>query len=141
MAQKRLELPSGGWVEMKDPNFLRGKDRDALIRQLNGGKDAPDLSAADPAAKTDAGLRAVKIMAGIMITAWSLPYEPEPLDDETPRAWTLPKNDYTIMEELFAGDVMAIEKELQAAQRILMPQKPSPDQHADPESPSGPESA
>lgn len=140
MAQKRLELPSGGWVEMKDPNFLRGKDRDALIRQLNGGSNGK-IDVNDPDATMDAGLRAVKIMAGIMITGWHLPYDPDPADDGTPRPWVLPSVDYTIMDELYAPDVVLIEEELKVAQRVLMPQKPSPDQHADPESPSGPESA
>jgi len=140
MAQKRLELPSGGWVEMKDPNFLRGKDRDALIRQLNGGKNGK-IDVDDPDATMEAGLRTVKIMAGIMITAWHLPYQPDPADDGAARDWVLPSVDYTIMGELLAGDVATIEEELKVAQRILMPQKPSPDQHADPESPSGPESA
>lgn len=140
MAQKRLELPSGGWVEMKDPNFLRGKDRDALIRQLNGGKNGK-IDVDDPDATMEAGLRTVKIMAGIMITAWYLPYQPDPDDGGTARDWVLPSVDYTIMGELLAGDVATIEEELKVAQRILMPQKPSPDQHADPESPSGPESA
>lgn len=140
MAQKRLELPSGGWVEMKDPNFLRGKDRDALIRQLNGGKNG-QIDVSDPDAKLDAGLRAAKIMAGIMITGWHLPYQPDPAEDGTARDWVLPSVDYTIMDELLAPDVVLIEEELKVAQRVLMPQKPSPDQHADPESPSGPESA
>ena len=141
MAVKRLELPSGGWVEMKDPNWLRGKDRDALIRKLNGGKDAPDLKNADDEAKLDAGFRSVKIMAGILITGWYLPYDPEPAEDGSARHWVLPSEDYTIMDELFAPDVVLIEEEIKVAQRILMPQKPSPDQHADPESPSTPESA
>lgn len=140
MTLKRLELPSGGWVEMKDPNWLRGKDRDALIRKLNGGENAP-VDAKDPDATMVAGFRAVKIMAGIMITGWHLPYEPEPAEDGTARPWVLPSVDYTIMDELFAPDVVMIEEELKVAQRILMPQKPSPDQHADPESPSTPESA
>ena len=59
----------------------------------------------------------------------------------TARDWVLPSADYTIMGELLAGDVAVIEEELKVAQRVLMPQKPSVDQHADPESPSGPESA
>lgn len=140
MAQKRLELPSGGWVEMKDPNFLRGKDRDALIRQLNGGKNGA-IDVNDPDATMESGLRAVKIMAGIMVTSWYLPYDPDPADDGTDRVWVLPSADYTIMGELLAGDVAVIEEELKTAQRVLMPQKPSVDQHADLESPSGPESA
>lgn len=140
MTLKRLELPSGGWVEMKDPNWLRGKDRDALIRKLNGGSNGK-IDVNDPDATLDAGLRSVKHMAGIMITGWHLPYEPDPADDGTARDWVLPSVDYTIMDELLAPDVVAIEEELKVAQRILMPQKPSPDQHADPESPSGPESA
>lgn len=141
MALERLELPSGGWVEMKDPLFLRGRDRDALIRELNGGKNAPDPEAKDPTAKWDAGFRAVKIMAGILITTWHLPYEPDPAEDGTARSWVLPSEDYTIMDELYAADVAAIEEKVKVAQKVLMPQKPSVDQHADKESPSTPESA
>lgn len=136
----RIELPSGGWVEMKDPLFLRGKDRDALMRKLQGGGSMVKADS-DDMAKMEGGLKSVKILAGIMITGWHLPYEPEPSEDGTERAWTLPGNDYTIMDELYAADLNRIETELKAAQQVLMPQKPSPDQHADKDSPSGPESA
>lgn len=130
----RETLPSGGWVEMRDPAFLRGKDRDALIRRVQG----PET---DGLSDTDKGLKAIKELAALMVEAWELPYQPDNNDDGTARSWTLPKNDTTILEELLAPDLQFIENHLEAAQKVLMPLKASPDQHADPESPSGPESA
>lgn len=132
--ETRLELPSGGWVEMRDANFLRTRDRDQMIRRIQ----APEN---EGLSEIDKGLRSIQILAGIMITAWSLPYEPEASDDGAVRAWTLPKNDPTIMEELFAADGAVIDEKLTEARKVLLPSKASPDQHADKESPSSPESA
>lgn len=132
------DLPSGGWVELRNHNYLRGKDRKALMRQLNPSAD--DLRPA-----IDRGFEAIDILTAMMIVGWSLPYEPEPLDNgdgtTTARAWTLPKDDPTLLDELMAPDSAALEKLLAPARAVLMPSAPSPDQSGDPESPSGPGNA
>jgi hypothetical protein len=132
--ETELTLPSGGTVTMRDPNFLRSRDRNEMIRKVNG----PD---AEGKSDIDKGLYGIQVMAGIMITDWLLPYEPEDNADGSPRAWTLPKNDPSIMDELYAADTAVIEEKLVEARKVLMPQAASAEQHEDPESPSGPESA
>lgn len=130
------DLPSGGWVELRDPNWLRARDRKALMRKIIRDDEIPTVE------RGFAGLEQISVL---MITGWSLPYEPEPVvnDDgtETPRAWVLPKTDPTILDELTAADDVALEELLEPARRVLMPQKPSPDDVDDPASPSGPASA
>jgi hypothetical protein len=95
--------------------------------------------------KLTLGFEAVNEIAALMITGWSLPYEPEPVvaedGTETPRPWTLPKNDVSILDELLAPDAMKLEELLEPARAVLMPSKPSPDDVDDPASPSGPASA
>ncbi|GAA1030803.1 MULTISPECIES: hypothetical protein [Amycolatopsis] len=131
------DLPSGGWVELRDPNWLRARDRQALIRKIT-----PDDN--DQRDKFTLGFDAINEIAALMITGWSLPYEPEPVvaedGTETARPWTLPKNDVSILDELLAGDSAALEQLLEPARAVLMPQKPSPDDVDDPASPSGPAS-
>lgn len=132
------DLPSGGWVELRNHNYLRGKDRKALMRQLN-----PVVNDTRPA--IDRGLEAQDLLTAMMITAWGLPYEPEPTDNgdgtTTARPWTLPSNDVTMLDELMAADSAKLEELLAPARKVLMPQAPSPDQADDPESPSGPGNA
>jgi hypothetical protein len=132
------DLPSGGWVELRDPNWLRARDRQALMRKI-----VPEDN--DQRDKLTLGFEAVNEIAALMITGWSLPYEPEPVvaedGTETPRPWTLPKNDVSILDELLAPDAMKLEELLEPARAVLMPSKPSPDDVDDPASPSGPASA
>lgn len=131
------DLPSGGWVELRDHNWLRARDRNALMRKITAEhENVPQI---------DQGFRALNEITALMITAWSLPYEPEPIvaedGTETPRPWTLPKNDPSILDEVLAPDAVKLEQLLEPARRVLMPSKPSPDDVEDPASPSGPASA
>lgn len=132
------DLPSGGWVELRNAHWLRAKDRNALMRRI-----VPED--ADSKSKIDLGFEALNEIGALMIVAWSLPYEPdpEPGPDGTDqaRSWTLPKNDPSILDELLAPDAVALEDLLAEARKVLMPQGPSPDQSDDPESPSGPGNA
>jgi hypothetical protein len=134
----RHDLPSGGWVELRNHNYLRGKDRKALMRKLNPSAD-------DTRPPIDRGFEAIDILTAMIVVGWSLPYEPEPLDNgdgsTTARAWTLPENDPSLLDELMAPDSAALEKLLAPARAVLMPSAPSPDQSEDSESPSGPGNA
>lgn len=132
------DLPSGGWVELRNANYLRAKDRTAFMRSVTPVDGMENVS------KIDLGFLAINEVGALMIVAWSLPYEPEPTpgpDGDQPRSWTLPKNDPSILEELMAPDAVELEKLLGPARQVLMPQAPSPDQSDDPESPSGPGNA
>lgn len=136
--QTKHQLPSGGWVELRNHNYLRGRDRKALMRKLN-----PTVGDTRPA--LEQGLEAQDILTSLMIVAWELPYQPEPIDNgdgtTTAKPWTLPINDPSILDELLAPDSAELEKLLAPARAVLMPKAPSPDQSDDPASPSGPENA
>jgi len=130
------DLPSGGWVELKNPNWLRTKDRNALVRKIQEGKTDNDV---------DRGITSIRQMIAMLVVSWSLPYEPDPVDNgdgtTTARGWVLPSTDPAIVDELLVTDGNALEKLLEPASRVLNPKAPSPDDTGDPESPSGPESA
>ena len=132
---KRHNLPSGGWVELRDHNYLRAKDRNAVIRKVQGGRD---LGLSD----IDNGFHSIQEIIAMMVTAWSLPYEPDPYvaedGTETPRPWVLPAKDPSIVDELYAPDMQELEELIQPALQVINPKKPSPDDTDDPESPSGP---
>ena len=128
-SSSKEELPSGGWVELRDPNWLRARDRNQLIRQVTSLDDSMPLG--------DKAIHTLNALAALMIVDWKLPYEPEPTEDGTTVAWSLPKTNPDILEELTAPDAARLQELLEPAQRVLMPTRPSPDDHADPHSPFG----
>jgi hypothetical protein len=133
---EKHDLPSGGWVELKNPNWLRTKDRNALVRKIQEGKTDSDV---------DRGITSIRQMIAMLVVSWSLPYEPDPVDNgdgtTTARPWVLPSTDPAIVDELLVTDGNALEKLLEPASRVLNPKAPSPDDTEDLESPSGPGNA
>src|SRR5216110_435040 len=102
MNTTRYELPSGGWVELRDPNFLRGKDRQALMRKITSGVKVEGGQIDGDAAAV--GLSAFDQVAALVIAQWYLPYAPEPITNPdgttSERGWTLPAEDVSILGEL-----------------------------------------
>jgi hypothetical protein len=133
---EKHDLPSGGWVELKNPNWLRTKDRNALVRKIQEGKTDSDV---------DRGITSIRQMIAMLVVSWSLPYQPDPVDNgdgtTTARPWVLPSTDPAIVDELLVTDGNALEKLLEPASRVLNPKAPSPDDTEDLESPSGPGNA
>lgn len=120
MADNRLDLPSGGWIDLRDPDTLRRGDRNRVRRAIKTDSTAGGVLVDT----TDA-------LAAVMISAWEIPYLPEaPLPSQAPG----------ILDQLTVADSNALDKALEPANATLFPTPASPDQHADPESPSAPAS-
>ena len=108
-------MPSGNWVQMADPRTL---DRNAK-REIITGASAID----------DAATRAFYITDQLhrrLVTAWSYPYP-------------LPSADIDSLGRLPLEDDEAIGDLLDDARKVLFPRTVvTPDDHADPESPTAP---
>ncbi|MFE5140306.1 hypothetical protein ACFRDV_21960 [Streptomyces fagopyri] len=117
---ERLNLPSGAWVELRDPNELRRGDKKRALKMVPISEDL-DLSLGTQADMADGVL-------AVMIAAWSydlpLPVTPASLDH-------LPMEDGNALEELAP---------IKAAHKLLFPDAPAktPEQVADPMSPTEP---
>lgn len=133
MSSIRHELPSGGWVEVRDHTLMRSKDKKTFLRKF--APRAEDLSDLEKGFLLTDGLMAA------LITDWKLPYEPDPADDGSPREWVLPSADETLVDELTAPDYEAVQKIIEDARKVLFPVPASPDQVNDKLSPSGPANA
>ena len=110
-------MPSGNWIVARDPKLLTRGDRKEFIR---AGND-PDLSA------TDGGFHVYDLIAAKLITAWSYPFP-------------VPAERLDVMDQLPIEDDVEVGKLVKAAEALLFPQPVTPDDHADPASPSGPSS-
>lgn len=131
-APVRHDLPSGGWVEIRSLESLKARDSKAVMRSL--GKVDVEKVMSMAVDMTD-GLIAV------MVTDWKIPYG----DD-----WAIPSlcimrdaetGTPVVLDELTAQDYSQIQLLVQPAQKVLFPGKPSPDDAADPASPTAPASA
>ncbi|MFJ8006069.1 hypothetical protein [Streptomyces fagopyri] len=117
---ERLTLPSGAWVELRDPSELRRGDKKRALRMVPLKGEA-ELTLGMPTEMADG-------VIAVMITAWSymlpLPVTPESLDQ-------LPMEDGNALEELEA---------IKAAHKLLFPDEPdkTPQQVENPMSPTEP---
>lgn len=119
----RVSLPSGGWIELRDPRQLRRGDKNRIMRSVAVDPKTPNAGVA---------IDMTEGVARILITAWQIPYLPD-----APIPATLP----AILDELELADSAALDAALVPAVTLLFPKPGSPDQHDDPASPSGPASA
>ncbi|MFJ4787560.1 hypothetical protein [Streptomyces sp. NPDC088794] len=114
----RHALPSGNWVELRDPDTLRRGDKKKALGLVPIDEDI-ELTLATDMQMTDG-------MFVVMISSWSFEY---PVSLEA--IGLLPLADGTVLEGL---------PEIQAAHKLLFPQQPeaTPEQAADPTSPTEP---
>lgn len=117
--QTRRDLPSGGWVQLRDPDTLRKKDRDRILNQIS----AQNFGAA--------GVELNNATIATMVEAWHLPYMPDAV---------VPHRNPKILGELTIKDGVALEKMQEEYREILFPDKPSIDQAGMPGSPTLPAS-
>ncbi|WP_019059938.1 hypothetical protein [Streptomyces prunicolor] len=116
----RIALPSGEWVELRDPATLRRGDKKRALKMVPIGEDV-DLSMATQVEMADGVL-------AVMITAWSyalpLPVTAESLE-------LLSMEDGNFLEE---------NETIKEAHKVLFPEQPArtEQQVADPLSPTEP---
>jgi hypothetical protein len=118
---RNLELPSGGWVVLRDPLELRGKDRRAVQRAVM-----------DPDRKIAAALDLVDGTICMLVESWSLPYLP---------GAAIPRTDPDLLGELTIADQTALEQAVEPAIAVLFPREVTIDDAGVPGSPTRPASA
>ncbi|MFC8676672.1 hypothetical protein ACFUEN_28805 [Streptomyces griseorubiginosus] len=116
----RYGLPSGNWVELRDPAELRRGDKKRALKMVPISEDA-DLSLATQLEMSDG-------VIAVMISSWSYGL---PLPATAESLGLLPMEDGNALEEL---------EPIQAAHKLLFPEQPvaTPAQAADPASPTEP---
>lgn len=121
----KIELPSGGWIELREPDTIRAGDQEDMMRGLpNPDKNRLYGAVVDMATG----------MKLLMITDWEIPYLSDPK--------ALPQANPRLLRELTLADNRVLEKALEPARALLFPTNPSPDddQLNDPGSPTMPAS-
>ncbi|MFJ6085175.1 hypothetical protein ACIQI8_27580 [Streptomyces sp. NPDC092369] len=114
----RHALPSGNWVELRDPDTLRRGDKKKALGLVPIDEDI-ELTLATEMQMTDGVLV-------VMISSWSFEF---PVSPESIALMSLA--DGSVLEDL---------PEIKAAHKLLFPQQPeaTPEQAADPASPTEP---
>lgn len=121
----RHDLPSGGWVELRDANELKAKDRKRVLRQLGDPKEGHVLAASVDLAD---------LIMACMVTAWKLPY----LEDAP-----IPAVQLDVLDELSMEDENKLQRLVEPVAHLFAPsgKKPDPSDYDNPDSPTGPASA
>ncbi len=116
---ERVELPSGGWVQLRPYADLRAKHRRRVMAKFpENGRFTPD-----------AVLRFQRELAVVTVLAWHLPYEPSA---------PLPADQPDVLDELQVRDEKELYRALQPIMDLLDPDSIDPAEHANPDSPTGP---
>lgn len=112
---ERIKLPSGAWIQLKDPHTLRRGDRQQVLRAVQ-----------DPENTVAMGLDMVNGLLRVMVIGWSYAL---PLPSESPASLDL----------LPLEDDDAITEAIEPIRKMLFPDKPDPVADAkDPASPTEP---
>jgi hypothetical protein len=128
----RHDLPSGGWVELRDLSGLKARDHKAILRGIN----ETDMTKA-----MSFGVDMTDGLMTVMVTAWSLPYGAD---------WAIPSlcimrdaitGTPVVLDDMRAGDYAALEALVLPAMKVLFPKKADPSDVEDPASPTAPASA
>ncbi|MEV5472737.1 hypothetical protein ACIRH0_04170 [Streptomyces sp. NPDC093675] len=117
---ERITLPSGAWVELRDPATLRRGDKKTALRMVPISEDA-ELTLATQLEMSDG-------VFAVMITGWSYDL---PLPVTAASLELLPMEDGAALEE---------HPSIEAAHKLIFPEqaKKTPEQLADPASPTEP---
>lgn len=106
---RRVELPSGGWAELRDPREIRTKDRK---RALTG--------VSDERGKLVMGLDMMAGLAVMLVEKWSVSYAP--FDGGVRLGLT-----FEDIDELIPGDTDTLCNACEPARRLLFPDMATPD--------------
>lgn len=136
LAGDKIPLPSGGWAVFRDVTGLRSKHQKMIMRAGARALDAAGVGT--EAGGIERGWATTEALVAFLVLSWTIPYDPDPFDPT--RTWVLPSIDPTIMDDLRPEDYTALMDALSPARKTLFPSPPTPDDHADPASPTGPAS-
>jgi hypothetical protein len=117
--QSRRDLPSGGWVELRDPMDLRKGDKDKALKTL----ESRNLGGA--------GVELVNALIRLGVVAWEIPYLP---------GAALPHRNPKVLDQLTLRDGNAIEAMCNEYRMILFPEMATVDGMGKPGSPTPPAS-
>lgn len=128
------DLPTeGAWVELRDPTELRNRHRKQITERLVGAVEI-DADGRHMPVKTAlayvAGMDINDLVAAMLVTKWHIPYLDDP---DTP-----PADRPDVIGDLTFEDADRLAELIRPGVALLMPKKPSPDDHADPTSPTPP---
>jgi hypothetical protein len=114
----RVTLPSGAWVQLRDPQTLRRGDKQKALRAVN------DTEGGDVGAALDL----INGLLAVLIIDWSYPF---PVPSETPASLDL----------VPLEDDDALSEAVEPARVLLFPGKPDPKDAKDSASPTEPSAA
>lgn len=151
----RHDLPSGGWVELREKKIFRAKDQKRMLKLVRDSEsismetmqkiaaDTKDGAAPkiDMKQAMDWGLTMFDGVIIMMIQDWSLPYSPEEAEDGTEREWVLPSQDMSMLGELSGPDYNALVELVKPTVETAFPGKPDPTDYDNVQSPTEPASA
>jgi len=115
---ERVPLPSGAWVQLRDPHTLRRGDKQRALRAVK------DTEGGDVGAALDL----VNGLLSVLIIDWSYPF---PVPAETPASLDL----------IPLEDDDALSEAVEPARALLFPGKPDPKDAKDEASPTEPSAA
>lgn len=122
-----LTLPSGATATLRDPETLRAKHKKQVYKAISH-------------AEQRAGATAIDMLDGciaVLVTAWTC-------TDEDGAALPLPSEDIEAIDEMDGDDYEALTAHpavTSLAKRVTQARKVTPDDHADPTSPTEPSAA
>lgn len=106
---RHVDLPSGGWAELRDPREVRTKDRKRAVAGID--MEGPKVVAA---------LDMMSGMSVLLVEKWTVPYAP--FNGATRLGIT-----FEDIDELIPGDTDALNNACLPAQRLLFPEMPTVD--------------
>lgn len=106
----RIDLPSGGWVELRDPETIRARDQERVMRKVAKPDEALPFGFIYDVTN---GLKM------LMVEKWDVPYLQKPTAIPEDEPWQL--GDLTI------ADNRVLEEAIQPARELLFPKPASPD--------------
>jgi len=111
---QRIKLPSGAWVQLRDPHTLRRGDRQKVLRQVQDTEN--DMAM---------GLDMINGLLRVLVIDWSYDL---PLPDKSPESLDL----------LPLEDDDALSEAIEPIRKLIFPEKPDPKDVKDPASPTEP---
>lgn len=112
---ERVKLPSGGWVQLRDPKTLRRGDKQRAMRAIKDSEGG-DVSAS---------LDLLNGLLTVLIMDWSY-------------AMPVPSEAAGSLDLIPLEDDEALNEAIEEARAILFPNKPDPKDAKDPASPTEP---